>query len=439
MKVAMVTPMSPESAIADVMMQAIPRMSEACDVEVWCPEAPEYRPCPVPVTPYSEADQDTLSALAAYDLVVYVLGNSPYHSHILPLARALPGLVVLHDVALTDMVRHSASVRDVLDVVARRVADDATPADAEIFRRGLHPDGSVGWLQFSQHITMSDYAIETSLGVVVHSQWHAGLVDGRTLGEVTVAPLPVPSPRVGFDVNQQTDAADHLHALPDEAVLVVTVGAANANRRIDALLEAISSDPLLSRVHLWSVGPTHEVYGQELRARAAALGLADRFAVTGAVSDDLLHEILERADLAAALRDPVLEGQSASVYTQMLAGLPLIVLDHAHYAELPDDVAVKVETDTIVPSLRNALRRLVDNGRERVERGARGREYVLSSRHGDAYAEKILEGVQLAQVSRPLVRTTMDLAERLRQTGLSGHSAITTLVSDFAFELFDLE
>jgi len=440
MKVAMVTPMSPESAIADVMVQAIPRMLEECDVEVWCPTGSDHRPCPVAVIPYGEADSDTLSALAAYDLVIYVLGNSPWHSQILPLARALPGLVVLHDVAMTDMVRHSASVRGELDVVARRIADESTPEDAQIFRRGLHPDGTPGWMRYSEQTPMSDYAIETSLGVVVHSRWHAGLVNGRTLGDVTVAPLPVPSPSIGFSINDQEDAADHLHGLPADAVLVVTVGAANANRRIDALLDAVASDPALaSRVHLWSVGPTLAAYGDELRAHAASLGMADRFVVTGAVSDALLHEILNRADIAAALRDPVLEGQSASVFTQMLAGLPLVVLDHAHYAELPDDVAVKVDPRDVVASVRTALLRLVDHPQERVEAGLRGRDFVLSTRSGAAYGERILEGAHRAIASRPLVLMSIDVAERLRRTGLNGHRVITTLVADLAFELFDLE
>lgn len=440
MKVAMVTPMAPESAIADVMVQAIPRMSEEWDVEVWCPTGTDYRPCPVPVTPYAEADSDTLSALAAYDLVIYVLGNSPWHSQILPLARALPGLVVLHDVAMTDMVRHSATARGELDVVARRIADESTPEEAEIFRRGRHPEGTPGWMRYSEQTPMSDYAIETSLGVVVHSWWHAGLVNGRSLGDVTVAPLPVPSPRIGFDSNHQEDAADHLHSLPADAVLLVTVGAANANRRIDALLDAVASDPVLAaRVHLWSVGPTQSVDADELRARAASLGLADRFAVTGAVSDSLLHEILDRADIAAALRDPVLEGQSASVFTQMLAGVPLVVLDHAHYAELPDDVAVKVDPQDVVASLRTALRALVDHPQERAESGARGRDFVLSTRSGDAYAEQLLEGGRRAIASRPLVLMGTDVAERLRRTGLNEHRAVTTVVADLAFELFDLE
>src|SRR5665647_3609519 len=84
MRVAIVMPMSPESAIADVMTQAVPELSQHWDLEVWCPTEANYRPCPVPVIPYDAPGQDVLDALASRDLVVYVLGNSPWHSRILP-------------------------------------------------------------------------------------------------------------------------------------------------------------------------------------------------------------------------------------------------------------------------------------------------------------------------------------------------------------------
>lgn len=340
---------------------------------------------------------------------------------------------------MTDMARHSAAARGVLDVVARRVADDSTLEGAEIFRRGLHPEGTPGWMRFSEQTPMSDYAIETSLGVVVHSWWHASLVDGCTLGDVTVAPLPVPSPQVGFHVDQHEETALDLRMIPDTAVLVVTVGAAHVNRRIDAMIEAISSDAVLaSQVHLWSVGPTDEVYSEKLRAYADEMGLAGQFAVTGAVSDELLSEILDRADVAAALRDPVLEGQSGSVLTQMRAGLPLVVLDHAHYAELPDSAVVKVDPQDVVRSLRTALRRLVDHPQQRSAVGDGGRDFVLTTRSGAMYGERLLEGVRRAIAARPVVRMSMDVAERLRRTGLNEHAVVTRMVADLASELCDL-
>ena len=121
-----------------------------------------------------------------------------------------------------------------------------------------------------------------------------------------------------------------------DEILLVTIGAVNANRRVDLLIDAVAADPVLARsVNLWAVGPAERAAAAELTGRAEAAGLGGRFKVVGQVSDAALDAVLERADICAALRDPVLEGQSASVLTQMLSSTPVIVYDHAHYAEPP--------------------------------------------------------------------------------------------------------
>lgn len=439
MRVAMVMPMSPESAIADVMVQAIPELSKHWQLDVWCPAEAAQRPCPVPVIPYVEAGAEVLGDLAAYDLVIYVLGNSPWHSRILPLAQTLPGLVVVHDAALTDLVRHAAIERGELEVLVGQVALDHGDAVAESLRTASPDGGPGGWLRLCDQVPLDGVAVLGSLGVVVHSRWHAARVDGLTLGAVTVAPLPVPSTRLGFEENQDRSSLDLLGGLPPEAMLLVTVGAVNANRRIDLLLEAISDDPALAqRMHLWAVGPSEERVGADLRRHAHRLGIGDHFALTGRVTDALLQDILARADLAASLRDPVLEGQSASVLTQLLSGTPVLVFDHAHYSELPDGVAVKIDPADARRQISAALRALMDDDGERARRGQRGRDYVLLTRHGAAYATALLDAGEKALRARPLAHLTADLATRLRRLGMHRHPAAVDTVTRLAFELYDL-
>jgi glycosyltransferase involved in cell wall biosynthesis len=439
MKVAMVMPMSPESAIADVMMQAVPDLSARWDIEVWCPSEPSYRPCPVPVRPYADADHQLLKALAAFDLVVYVLGDSPWHSRILPLVRRLPGLAVLHDASLTNLVRHTSIERDELDLLVHRVEMEFGSDKAEMLRSAAPVGGADAWLRFCAEVPLDEVAVEGSLGAVVHSRWHAQRVDGLTLGDVTVAPLPVPSNNLGFDENESQSSSLLLGNLPDDAVLLVTVGAANANRRIDLLLQAVADDEVLSnRIHLWAVGPSTSQARSDLLRLARTLGLQDHFAVTGRVTDALLQEILARADIAAALRDPVLEGQSASVLTQLLSGIPVVVFDHAHYSELPDDVAVKVDPKDALAGVRSALRLLVDDERERTRRGERARDYVLGSRSGTAYAAALLDAGERALSTKPLAYLNTDLGARLHRLGLHQERAMVNAVTDLAFDLFDL-
>lgn len=439
MKVAMVMPMSPESAIADVMTQAVPELSLQWDLDVWCPTEASYRQSSVPVIPYTAPNSDILAALGDYDLVVYVLGDSPRHSRILPLSNRLPGLAIVHDASLTNLVRHSAIEGGTFDALLREVEEASGADKAEMLRDPDSAGGPDGWLRFCAELPLDAMAVEGSLGVVVHSEWHARRIDGLTLGEVTVAPLPVPSARLGFTTNDGGDPSSLLTRLPDGDLLLVTVGAVNANRRIDLLLKAIAEDEVLSRrLHLWAVGPSEGHTTTELLRLARNLGLQDRFAIAGRVSDTVLQDILNRADMAAALRDPVLEGQSASVLTQLLSATPVVVYDHAHYAELPDDVAVKVDPSQGAAGIRTALRLLVDDERERTRRGERSRDYVLATRTGTAYATAILAAGERALAAKPASYLRTDLGARLRRLDLHREPAVLETVADLAFDLFDL-
>ncbi len=440
MRVAMLMPMAQESAIADVMLQAVPHLSAGWDLEVWHPVTADPRSCPVPVRSFGPADAETVAELESVDLVVYVLGNSPLHSHMLPLMREVPGLVVLHDASMTDLVRQTAVNFGVLHEVAREIERRHGADVAAAFRSGDPRKLGLDWMRFCAEYPLSDLIIRGSLGAVVHSSWHAGLVDGLTLGDVSVAPLPVPSTRTRDDGTASLTGSTHaLDRLPADAVLAVTVGAVNANRRIETILAAVSDDPALAtRVHLWAVGPAESRTRQDLLSVASMRGLADRFRVTGRVTDDVLQAILARADVALALRDPVLEGQSASVLTQMLSGTPVIVFDHGHYAELPDDAVVKVEPSDGAAGLRVALHALVDDEPRRVRAGEAARDYVLTSRSGSAYADVLLDAGERAVKVKAVAHTGADVAARLRRLGLHREPAVTDAVSDLLLEMFDL-
>jgi len=328
---------------------------------------------------------------------------------------------------------------DTLDELMSHVERVAGAGRAHILSTTLVSVDPDEWLQFCADVPLTELVLEGSLGAIVHSLWHARRVDGLTLGHVTVAPLPVPSVQMGSDVMDDGSARRLLTDLPDDAVLLVTVGAVNANRRIDLLLQAIAADDVLSRrVHLWAVGPSEGGTQTDLLGLAKTLGPRSRFALPGRVSDSMLHEILTRADIAAALRDPVLEGQSASTLTQLLSATPVVVFDHAHYAELPDDAVVKVDPHDALAGIRSALRLLVDDEEERVRRGQRGRAHVLAARTGAAYAAALLAAGEHALSCTPLMHLSADLHTRLGRLGLDQEPAMVSVVTDAAFELFDL-
>jgi glycosyltransferase involved in cell wall biosynthesis len=434
----MVTPTAPESAIADVMLQTVPYLMRHWDLEIWSPTA-TTRECDAPIRTLADVGAAVLPSLRAFDLAVYVLGDSPYHRAILPLAREVPGLAVVHDASLTHLVWHSTVELGDVDAIEERITEEYGSDAASFFVSDFAQAEQGRRLDFCAEVPLDTYAVERSLGAVVHSRWHGERLAGQLLGAVSVAPMPAPS-----NAAPGGGAAEELSLLrnlPSDAILVVTVGTINANRHIDVILDAIAGDPtLLSRVHLWAVGGGERRAIDKLRAQAAALGLADRFATTGRVSDRLLDTLLARADVAVALRSPVLEGQSASVLTQMQSGTPVVVYDHAHYSELPDDVARKVDPTDAVAGLQDALRGLVEAGPDaRRALGQRGNRWVRTTRSGEAYAGALLAAADRALAARPLANLAIDLAARLELLGLQDEAAIVENVADLAFELFDVE
>lgn len=441
MKVAMVTPLDAQSAIADVMLQAVPRLAQDWDLDVWAPSGQSLRRTSAPVRLFDFPDSRTVQQLGTYDLVVYVLGDSAYHSRILPLARQLPGLVVLHDASMTNLVRHTAIESGTMPELLDRLRATHGDRAADVMQDTSLAGDAQDWLRFCSEVRLDDFVAETSLGAVVHSRWHAGQVDGYTLGDVTIAPLPVPSPPDGEEEEPGDEvAAVALDNLPGDAVLLVTVGSLNANRRVDQLLRAVADDPMLTRrVHLWSVGPATDAAVAEADTLAADLGIGASFRVTGRVSDSVLHQILARADIAAALRDPVLEGQSASVLTQMLSETPAVVYDHGHYSELPDEAVVKVAPQEGVAGLAAALRSLVDDPDDRVRRGSAARDHVRDTRTGNAYAEAMLVAGERALAARPHVRLAQDLHGQLQRLDLHRHAGMVDLLTETAFDLYDLD
>jgi glycosyltransferase involved in cell wall biosynthesis len=439
MKVALLTPMSPESAIGDVMVQAMPTLMDRWDLEVWCPEETLYRSCPVPLRPYRHPTDQLLDALARFDLVIYVIGDSWRHASILPLARRLPGLLVLHDASLTNLIRYAAIEQNELEALCDHIRQEYGPEEADVMRDSTRAGSDLEWLRYCERVALAEMATEWSLGAVVHSRWHAKRIDGTMLGGVTVASLPVPSMDMGFEDEGPKEEPAQLEQLDDRDLLLITVGAVNANRRIDVLLEAMAFDQdVASAMRLWAVGPVDDRAASELIRRARSLGIEDRFTITGQVSDAYMSRVLARADIAAALRDPVLEGQSASLLTQMKVGIPTIVFDQAHYSEHPDEVVVKVDPDDGSAGVARALRALIDDPEERSRRGQLSRDYVMETHSAEGYARALIDAGERAPSARPLVNLTLDTGSLLRRVGLHRDDGVVERVSDFAFDLYQL-
>lgn len=422
MKVAFVTPLQERSAIAQVSLQVIVALHHRWDVDIWYPACDRPRYTTVPTIAFADG-LEIVDALAAYDLAVFVLGDSPYHLEILQAARQVPGLVILHDRSLTNLFAladHRFGTR-LLDAVAEMSGSPAIATALEDRRSSRSGEDHLAEL-----LPMTQVALQHSLGVLTHSEFAAAAVRGHSAGPVFVAPLPVPPH--GEPATSPSSSED---------VLLVVAGLVNTNKRVDRLIEAIAcSDLLRQRMRLRVVGACMAGVREGLLRGAAEAGLSDRVELTGSLPRREYEAALNDASAFACLRDPVLEAASASLLEEMATGRPVVVYDHGHYSELPDECVIKVELGDDNHRLVVALESLVAEPDRVAQVGDRGRAYVQALHTGDAYSEVLLVAGDAAQRNRRLVAGLMGLRRNLEFLALDADSYARTRSAAAVCDLF---
>src|SRR5215510_11597261 len=72
------------------------------------------------------------------------------------------------------------------------------------------------------------------------------------------------------------------------------------------------------------------------------MGLRENARLTGYVSDDDFFRYLKAVDVVVNLRYPTASETSGTLTRALSASLPVVVTDFGQFAELPDDVCLKV-------------------------------------------------------------------------------------------------
>lgn len=392
MKLVMFTPVSSRSAIARVAALVIDQLRalghEVIVVAADSPEKSDIRPDLGPtVVPWTD-DGAVYRACVESDVSVYQIGDHlDFHRGCLRWLSISRGIVCLHDLFLGDLfVNWSASVGLASGPIVERWYGSDVAA-----RYPAHVSGVDFAHRTMGEAPMVEWLCSQSLAVLTHSRWNLDRVLTATPGPVAVAPLP-------YRPSWEADLSAPAPAAGKRRWQLLTVGHVNANKRVDAVIDAIAQRPhLRDRVVYHVVGPVEPGRARDLVDHALASGV--RLRLPGAVDDATLANAYREADVVVALRNPVLEAASASVIEAMWLGKPVIVSDSGSYAELPGDCVVKVDPVNEIGAVAEALEVLLgrpDMARAYAERAA---SHARSSHTAAGYASTLIE---LAELALPL-------------------------------------
>jgi glycosyltransferase involved in cell wall biosynthesis len=357
MKVAYHSPLPPSrSGIADYSALLLPALRERVDVVIAGPgkRAPDA------------------------DVALYQIGNDPdEHGWIVDALRRRPGVVVLHEYVLHHLIAGitigRSDGRGYLDAMEREFGVSGRLLGLGVLDNLL----PLLWETQPERFPLAGTVLDQATGLIVHSAYveRKARQAGYT-GRIWRVPHPVwPTP----EIEPASDVAGD--------PLIGCFGFLNMNKRIPQLLEAFT---LLRRdrpgARLLLVGAAGERF--DVQRRLERLGVTEGVDRLDYVPEDRLWSLMLACDVLVNLRHPTMGETSGSVIRALSLGRALVVSDVGWFAELPDEVALRVPVDEYeVATLHAALEVAADH---RAALGAAARDYVerehALERTADGYA-----------------------------------------------------
>jgi glycosyltransferase involved in cell wall biosynthesis len=421
-----VSPLPPaETDIAHYSARILPELAERSDLVLWT-DAPGWDAslediCPVrQLDPGHQSPGDFAqvgSGSEGNDTVFIHIGNSwVFHSGLLRLARQIPSVIVLHDLAIQelcfDTIRNrlwseGAYREDMqrwygetgLDLAERLLAETISPRDVSTSAPGF------------------EVTLDRAVSVVTHTPGAlAAVADRKVL------------PCYQLDLPFRATSGSEAQRATEGPLRLVQFGYIGPNRRLDQVLDTLSGlkDEIPFRFDImgkvWN--PSY------IQERIDGLDLSGHVEIHGFVDEAELDATLAQAHLVFNLRHPTMGEASGSQLRIWDASAASVVTDQGWYESLPDETVFKIPVEGEADALRALLRRLAADREYGRQVGEAGRARLVA-RHGPArYADGIVHVARqfgpdarlalLARRGRRLLQDS-DVERELLQARLATH------------------
>ncbi len=289
-----------------------------------------------------------------YDRVVYILGNSHHHLGALDLLRQRPGVVVSHDVRLTNLYRHETGDPGLLPhglaARIRSMYGDSLPAHLGRYNEVDATDlARYGLLMAREAISLAEVFLVTSHAAAALARLDAG---PNLADRIDVIPFAIEAPGDRFSAFEEDSVAPQDCPVTDQwwgrtpearghRTVVGHFGIVDPVKAPELLVDAFgaliepsnpgsSADPMLA-----FVGPISGDLARALAERASARGIADRLALTGPLPPEKYRAWLAAASVAVQLRRSFNGEASAAVGECLASGVPTVATRLGWLRELP--------------------------------------------------------------------------------------------------------
>ena len=381
MQINWFSPLPPaQTDIAGYTMRLLPALQNRAEIVLWtnqsswCSEIEEYaevRHYQIDRMPWAEINQG--------DINVYHIGNNAdFHTDIWQISRQCPGIVVLHDFKLQGFFANLYKEKwhdkqGYIEQMQRYYGYEGKEA-AEAFWLGAISTDCI-----AQHYPLTPLVLENSVGVITHNQAVYKSLSQEKRWLVGYIPLPYKS---------KFNSASKINLNTSPPYRLIVFGHINTNRRLDVLLEALSTFTDKTSFIL-------DIYGQiwdtnYIKEKIKTLSLGDLVKIHGFVKESVLDKALANAHLAINLRYPTMGEASGSQLRIWSHALPSLVTKIGWYATLPKDTVAFVSHDREIEDIQQQFKNFLNKPEEFIAMGKKGKQ-LLEEQHTPAiYSQSII-------------------------------------------------
>jgi len=361
MRVAFFSPLPPSpSGIADYSAALLGSLGRRADIEVFAGTTREFNP-------------------QEFDLALYQIGNNPHHGFVYEMALRHPGVVVMHESNLHHLLADLTIGRGDWDGYLREAEYNGGTAALAHARRVKAGEAGPDY----DGLAMTRRLLESARAVIVHSEF--------VRREIRAAGFAGPVARIPHGAwIAEVDRMAYRERLgvAEDTPLIGIFGNLKPYKRIAESLHAfrrmVEVEP---RVKMILAGERHPDFPVDSLLRT--LGLLPHVRVLGFTPIEDFAGYIAATDIVLNLRYPTVGESSGSLLRAMGLGRAVLASDVGAFAELPDDVCLKVPVGAGEEDLIFEFLDLLVSRRDLAQAmGHRARAYVERECNWDLVAER---------------------------------------------------
>lgn len=397
LKLAFLSPLPPnKSGIADYSAMLIPELSKLYDVEVFSDLENDF----------DYRSYHTFESVASeFDRIVYQIGNNPIHNDIYELMLKYPGVTVLHDFNLGDLIHF----REAHDGKLKELT--STLIEQHGYKSLIEND----WGQIFTRYPCSGEVFKSSLGTLLHSEVSVDKAVTYYSAESNVIQIPL----VRREPKYLNSSFRKELVIPEDVMVVSTFGQVGEPKmHLDILDAWIEGDYLSNKGLLLCIvgGIPDNSYGASFKEKMSSIGENPNVRVTGFVNDDVYEQYLATTNIAIQLRTESRGETSAALLDCLNYGIPTIVNDNDSFEYANKSVAYILDAGVDAKEIVKSLGTLIKDKSLRKKLSKKSTKLIASMHRPEHCAALYMEAIE--NIYSRNISTTNSLVNKLKSTGV---------------------